>query len=676
MATRFGVDVGGTFTDLLFYDDETGELHVAKQPTTPASPDQGVLDAVDVGIPGDGLARSAYFLHGTTVGLNALIERRGAVVGLITTKGFRDALEIRRGDKGDPYDLFWTPPQPLVARRRRLTVDERIAADGTIETPLDAAEVTAVLEQLLAQGVDAIAVSLLNAYANPAHEIAVEEALRAAGFTGVVSLSHRASGEYREYERTSTAAVNAFVTARMSDYLTRLDASLTERGFEGRSLITRSGGGSVPFSHADDRAFETIMSGPVAGAEGAGELARRLGLGDVITADVGGTSFDTALIVEGRPKVLHAGDIEGFPLQTDWVDVRSIGAGGGSIAAVDAGGLLRVGPRSAGAVPGPACYRRGGTEATTTDAAFYLGMLGLGELSSGLLLDREATERALAPIAEQLGMTPAEAAVGIIRIVTANMANAIRSVSIEQGRDPRRAVLMPFGGAGPLFGTLLADELDMDEVLVPAYAGNFSAWGLLGADLTASSSRTHLAMLEESAVDGIAAVLSDLFEEMGGRFGADPATAEKIAQVDLRYAGQEYALTIDLAWDGTQVLDAVDKTARRFAEAYVAAFGHELEDPVEVVTVRAAYRSPLPARKPASSATSEQPPADRSCRAWSFQRQEWMEFAVVAREAIEEGRPGPLIMTETTTTTYVDAGYTVHHGAEGTVVLRRTPRDA
>ncbi|HUZ83138.1 MAG TPA: hydantoinase/oxoprolinase family protein, partial [Gaiellales bacterium] len=493
MATRIGVDVGGTFTDLIFLDDGTGEILVGKRPTSPATPEVGVLDVLERSLSGPQFASAAYFLHGTTVGLNALIERRGAVVGLLATDGFRDVLELRRGDRDDPYDLFWKPPAPLVPRDLRIPVRERIRADGVVHRELVAADVSAAVELFRSRGVDAVAVTFMNAYANPRHELEAERLLRAAGFDGDVSLSHRVSGEYREYERSCTTVIDAFVRRRMGPYLTRLDSQLGGRGFAGEAMIMRSGGGAMTFAEAASRPFETILSGPVAGADAVAQLARELELPHVIGADVGGTSFDTCLIDDGRPPVLYEGEVIGLPIQTPWVDVRSIGAGGGSIARADAGGLMRVGPESAGADPGPAAYGRGGEEATVTDAALVLGMLPAGDIAGGVRLSRELAGRALTRLAGRLGFATAEqAARGVIEITSAQMADAIRSITVERGRDPREAAVVAFGGAGPLFGTLLADELNARLLVVPPHAGNFSAWGLLGADLSRTASRTRV----------------------------------------------------------------------------------------------------------------------------------------------------------------------------------------
>jgi N-methylhydantoinase A len=620
MATRIGVDVGGTFTDLVFYDDESGEIRAAKEPTTPAAPEDGVVRAVRDAVPDDLIRHTRYFLHGTTVGLNALLERKGAVVGMLSTRGFRDVIEVRRGDRDEMYNLFWSPPPPLVPRRRRLGVTERILADGSVHTPFEPGDVRAALEVFEAEAVECVAVAFINAYANPDHELAAERTLRELGFDGDISLSHRISGEYREYERTCTTVIDAYVRPRMTAYLRRLEQALSDAGLTAHLLVTRSGGGSMSFAEVAERPFETILSGPVAGAEGAAELARNLGLGDVITADVGGTSFDTALIQDGRPAVLFEGKVVGLPLQTPWVDVRSIGAGGGSIAYVDVGGLLRVGPRSAGADPGPACYGRGGTEPTVTDSAVVLGMLAEGRLAGGITLDAEQARAALAPLGTTLGFELEEVARGVMTITAANMANAIREITIERGQDPRRAKLMAFGGAGPLFATLLARELEVREIVIPPYAGNFSAWGLLGSDLTRTAARTRIGKLSSESLGEANAILEDLFEGLEARANGGAGDAVREVGLDMRYAGQEHTLTIPVPSRSGAVSMVADEVRELFAADYERTFALTMDEDVEIVSVRATLRTPLPRRSGSQSAAGGdgRPPA--SVDAYSFTR--------------------------------------------------------
>jgi N-methylhydantoinase A len=658
MASRIGVDVGGTFTDLITYDDATGEVRVVKVPTTPAAPEDGVVEAVREGAPEQLLQAAAFFLHGTTVGLNALLERRGGPVGLLTTDGFRDVLEIGRGDRSDPYDLFWRRPEPLVPRALRLPVGERVLADGSVLAELEREGVERALEVFRAAGVTSVAVAFLNAYANPAHEREAARILRESGFEGELALSHEISGEYREYERTATTVVDAFVRPSVRVYLERLEARLRELGFAGEALVTRSGGGALSFVEAQERPFETILSGPVAGAQGAAALARELGIDEAISADVGGTSFDTCLIVEGRPQLLYEGRIVGLPLQTSWVDVRSIGSGGGSIAYVDVGGLLRVGPRSAGATPGPACYARGGVEPTVTDAALALGMLGPGELAGGVALDRSLAVAAL----ERLGLGGAgEVARGVITIAAASMADAIREITVEQGRDPREAALVPFGGAGPLFATLLAGELGVGRIVVPRYAGNFSAWGLLGADLRRELAATRIARLSDAGLSRAREQLEDLFARLEAR-----SEGAREVRLDLRYVGQEHTLTVALepACDAAELRELFDRE-------YDRTFGHSMDEEVEIVSLRATLTTPLPARSERFAATASGEGPAATLDAWSFSRGRTLPFAILRREGLAPGSElvGPAILLEATATTYLDAGFVARVHESGTLFL-------
>jgi N-methylhydantoinase A len=674
VATRIGVDVGGTFTDLIAYDDVTGEVRVAKGSSTPASPDEGVAAVVAAGVPPDHVRAAEYFLHGTTVGINALVERNGAKVALLTTEGFRDVLEIRRGDREAMYEMLWKPRPPLVPRRLRIPIEERVLADGTVEMPLAETSVREAVELLTEEGVEAVAVVFINAYANPVNELAAESLLRESGFEGEISLSHRTSGEYREYERTSTTVIDAYVRPRVSNYLGRIETSLAEHGFGGSLLVTSSGGGAMSFEDARERPFETVMSGPVAGAVGACELCRTLGIDLAITADVGGTSFDTCLISNGQVNVKYEGSIEGMPLQTPWVDVRSIGAGGGSIAFVDHGGLLRVGHRSAGAVPGPVCYGRGGTEPTVTDAAAVLGMLAFGELAGGVRLEVERASRSLEPLAERLSIDVEGVARGIMTIAAEAMANAIRSVTVDQGHDARLATLVAFGGAGPLFGTLLSRALDISTVIVPSYAGNFSAWGLLGQDLKRSAALTSIRPLEAAGIDEANRILHDLYQRIdGGR----TATYREPA-FDLRYSGQEYTLTVTppSGPDGSIAAEA-DAVLELFVGSYERTFGHTLEQPVEIVVTRATARTPLP-RRSSGVATTE--PRDvqrrRTIDAYSFRAGTRLPFDVLPRgELGEVALAGPMIVSEETATTYVDVGFGVSVHPAGSLVLTDRSRE-
>ena len=675
MSGRLGVDVGGTFTDLVFLDDRTGRVGVAKLPSTPAAPEEAVLGVMREHVPSGLLQSSGLFLHGTTVGLNALLERRGATVGLLTTKGFRDLLEIRRGDRDALYDPTWTTPPPLVPRRLRLPVTERIRADGLVDTPLAAVDVRRALEVFVSEGVECIAIVFLNSFANPQHELAAEQILRDAGFDGDVSLSHGVSGQFREYERTSTTVIDAYVRPGTSHYLRRLRGGLEGFGFHGTCLVTRSGGGAMTFEEAEASSFETIVSGTVAGAVGAARVCADLGISKGISADVGGTSFDCCLLVDGHPRVKHEGRIAGMPLQAPWVDVRSIGAGGGSVAFVDDGNLLRVGPRSAGAVPGPACYGRGGTEPTVTDAAVFLGMLGHGELAGGLRVDVAKARQVLRPLGSAIRLDVEGVAQGILKIASASMAGAIRSVTVEEGQDPRSASLIAFGGAGPLFGTLLARELQIRQVIVPRYAGNFSAWGLLAQDIVRSAARTHIRRLDEEGLSSAGALLEELFRDLRKDArqpeAGQPANVPEAA-LDLRYAGQDYTLTVPVPLEFERLTAEPGWVHQAFERDYGRTYGHTLSESVEIVSVRATLRTPLPSLQSHWHVEDDLPVAAGGVvEAYSFTRGKRTSFPLLNRSEILPGVTvlGPAIVLEDTATTYVDAGFELSVHPSGTMLL-------
>jgi N-methylhydantoinase A len=688
MSTRIGVDVGGTFTDLIFFDEDSHEVLVGKGRSNPAAVDEAVRQVVDATVDRDGVERAAFFLHGTTVGLNALLERKGARVGVLTTEGFRDILEQRRqlrvDERGERvWDHLFKTPEPLVARPLRVGIPERVTADGSIRTPLDEAAVRSAAEAFSRAGVECVAVVFINAHANPAHELAAAELLRDAGFEGPVSLSHQVTGQYREYERTSTTVIDAYVRPAVSGYLNRLEWGLEQASFAGECMITTSAGGCVSFDEASSRPFETVMSGPVAGAVGAGTLCGELGIELAITADVGGTSFDTCLLLGGRPTVKYEGRVVGMPLQTPWVDVRSVGAGGGSIAYLDAG-LLAVGPRSAGAVPGPVCYGRGGTEPTVTDAAVSLGMLARTTLASGLELDLVGARDALAGLGDELGLEPDDVARGVIQIAGASMAGAMRAVSIEVGQDPRDGALIAYGGAGPLFGTLLARELGIGTVVVPSHAGNFSAWGLLEQDMVRSAALTIVAPLGEAGLQKAEATLAQLFEQLRQR-ATNPTGGEFVheAEFDLRYEGQEYSLAVPVPIADGSFTETAEQIRARFADAYERTYGHGFEHGVTIVSVRAIERTllPRPSAAPPGGAANGAVHAGDAARpqrsgAYSFATEQWLEFEVLHRANLAPGSAfdGPAIVLEPTTTTYVDVGFAGRVDGSGALLLSDTTR--
>lgn len=675
MTSRFGIDIGGTFTDFIYQNEQTGELVLCKVPTTPHDPAIGCIDAITAALSPDQIRNARYFLHGSTVGLNALLEHKGGRIGLITTRGFRDILEIRRGDNPECSNIWWKPPRPIVPRHLRFEVIERIHADGTIVTPLEPSSVLEVHQQLRSEALDGIAVVLLNSHMNPQHELEVERYLRDAGYEGEITLSHRISREAGEYERTSTTVVDSFVRGRLRAYLTGLVERLAATGFQGSAYVTRSGGGSLTIPEAIARSFETINSGPAGGAAGAAMLARKLGLGSVVTADVGGTSFDTTIVTDGSPRLLYQAEVVGYPLQTSWIDVRSIGAGGGSIAYVDSRGALKVGPRSAGAVPGPASYGRGGTQPTVTDAALLLGMLGVGKFQSGLTLDRAKAHAAVSGIAKNLGLTVDEAARGIISIIAAAMSNAIREITLEQGEDPREMTLIAFGGGGPLLACLLAEDLGIGRIVVPNHAGNFSAWGLLGADIVRAAAASIAKPLTAESLAATVPVLRGLLEELrtrGTEAHAAAATSEE-AMLDIRYVGQAHCVPVQVAFNGTSILETGAALAARFAAQHRKLYGVELDETIELVAVRATRRTALPAREPVHHYGESPRARSAYLPAYSFHLRRETDFRLLERSDL---RPdveivGPAIIQELTTTTYVDANYRIKPDPGGHLLLQR-----
>jgi len=673
MASRIGVDIGGTFTDFIVYDESGNKVIIDKIPTTPQSPEKAVIEVIKRNLSQKELEKIDFFLHGTTVGLNSLLERKGSKVGLLCTKGFRDILEIRRGDRDEMYNLFWQPPPPLVPRFLRLEIEERLFANGNVHKKINTEQVKDACNKFIKEKVDSVAIAFINSYTNKDHEILASKILIESGFEGQISLSSMVSGEYREYERTTTTVIDAFVKTRMSNYLNSLKKNLNELGYKGTFLVTRSGSGSMTFDEAEDRPFETIMSGPVAGAEGAGELSRKLNNTNMVTADVGGTSFDTCLIINGRPQIQFEGKILGLPVQSPWVDVRSIGAGGGSIAYLDEGGLIRSGPQSAGAVPGPACYDKGGIQPTTTDAAFYLGMLGEGKLASGLQLNKSLAEKALNSVGSQIGMSAFDAAKGILKIGSANMADAIREITIEQGIDPRELKLLAFGGAGPLMSNLIANELDIKEIVVPPYSGNFSAWGLLGADLLQMNARTKILRLSDEAISECNDILKELFKELEQRQKIDFSTSSQIKEIalDMRWMGQEHTITLKLEdeKDGKISMDT-ETLKNKFMEEYQKTFGSKLDTVIEIVSTRASLRVQLP-RKSESGKIDEVgiEVSNSQIECYSFTEDKKIQFDLVARSKIDSKVSGPLIIIESTAITYVDINYDVNKDSNGNLIL-------
>jgi N-methylhydantoinase A len=593
MGWRIGVDSGGTFTDVCLFDERTGRLVVWKVASTPADPSHAVAQGV-----GEALAQVAaepsdvsYFGHGTTVATNALIQHSGAPTGLITSDGFRDLLEIGRQKRPDLYDLQADKPPVLVERRLRCEVPERLLHDGRIETALGEAAVREAARMLREAGVKAVAICFLYSFLDPAHEQAARRIVTEEFPDAFVCASHEVAPEFREYERLSTTVVNAYLGPIMAFYIRGVADRLAALGVTARPYLTQSNGGVIAFDMAARLPVRTVLSGPSTGVVGAQATARLAGVRDIITFDMGGTSTDVALLQGGEARLAREAVVHGYPIKAPMLDIHTVGAGGGSIAFVDSGGLLKVGPRSAGADPGPACYGRGNDEPTVTDANVVLQTLNPSYLLGGRMKVRQDLARAaIDRLAAKLGRDPLGTADGIIAVVTANMARAIRVISVQRGHDPRDYTLVAFGGAGPLHAARLAAELDIRRVLVPRNPGILCAMGLLQADLRADFATTRLLALSAAVIDEVKAIVAGLRRRCATWFAEAgvEAHARRIAlSVDMRYAGQNYELSVP--WpDGRLTAATIDELAAGFAAAHQQLYGFVAEDePMQLVTFRA-----------------------------------------------------------------------------------------
>jgi len=584
---RLGVDVGGTFTDVVLFAG--GDRTTAKVPSTD---DQsvGVVEGIATACEAAGVDPAAVdgFRHAMTVAVNAILEGEGARTALVTTAGFRDVLEIGRQDRPALYDLSARKPDPLVPRERRFEIGERATPDGVAE-PVDPDDARAVADEIAATdpSVEAVAVSLLHAYATPENERTVAETLR--GELAVpVAASHEVLGEFREYERTATTVAEAYVTPAIEGYLGRLEERAAEAGLPAPRVM-QANGGIADAATVREGAVTTVLSGPAAGVVGAAVFERHAPDAGLVTFDMGGTSSDVSLVRDGEAERTTEADVGGHPVRVPMVDVNTVGAGGGSVAWVDAGGALRVGPRSAGAEPGPACYGEGGTEPTVTDANLALGYLGADTtLGEGLELDADAARDALAALADEAGLADALAtARGVYRVANATMARAIRSVTVERGHDPRGFALAAFGGAGPMHAAALADRLGIGRVVVPPAEGVLSALGLLAADEKHDAVRTYRTPLSEADGAAIERAYDDLRETvLADTAEPDAATVSRAA--DCRYAGQSFELTVPVP----ATFDA-DAVAGRFHDAHERVRGYRMADePVTVVNLRATATVP------------------------------------------------------------------------------------
>lgn len=662
--SRLAIDVGGTFTDVVELQPATGELRFDKVATTPGSPTTGVLDAF--GVAGAEVGDIAMFTHGTTLGLNALLTRTGARTAVIGTRGFRDVYLLGRTDRRTNYDITYRPPQPLLARYDTFEVTERSLFDGSVHTPLDEADARRVAAVLAERGYQSVAVAFLHAYANPAHELRMREVLAEVAPDVAVTLSHELSREYREYERTSTAVLDAYVKPIVRRYLADLEGELAGRGFGGRFLMTRSGGGAMTVGTAREQPVSLILSGPAGGVIGAAAFAELIGEPNLITIDMGGTSLDASLVLDGEPVLYQGAEFEGLPINTPSLYIHTIGAGGGSIAHLDEAGALQVGPSSAGAEPGPASYGRGGTAPTFTDAALAIGYLGTDvPLGGKLVLDRTLAEKALSPVAGRLGLTVPALARGIVRISSTKIMGAVRAITVEVGRDPKDFALLSFGGGGGLVAVDVAAELGIPAVVVPPGQGAFSAFGMLMADVQHDFARTLVAPLAELDPAEVEGAYAAMAREAAQTLDAEGFAPSMTRSLDVRYAGQEHSVTVPFA-----DLSTVEET---FARLHERQYGHTMTDPVEVTTLRlratGAVDKPRLPLLPARESGAPEPGGTRPV--YLSEAEPAVPYSLYTREDLFAGDEfdGPAVIAEHTATTVIHAGDHLRVGPHGELVI-------
>jgi N-methylhydantoinase A len=584
--TWLGVDVGGTFTDLVLFDRGSGSLKILKTPSTPRNQSEGILNGMrGLGIDAAGLER---FVHGTTVATNTALERDGASLAVLTTAGHKDVLIVGRGNRMAMYNIKAPPIRPLLPRSRCFEVDERMMADGTVLRSLDEAQVGRIADKLLEQGIEAVAVCFLHAYANPDHERRCAEIISRRMPKAVVTTSAEVLSEYREYERFSTTALNAYVAPRMKKYMRDLRERLSEANSVAPLSIMTSNGGALPAQFVEALPVLSMLSGPAAGVIAAGHIGAMANYPDLITCDMGGTSTDVCLVRGGEYGMTTEGKVGAFPIKIRQIDINTIGVGGGSIASRSSGGFLTVGPRSAGAFPGPASYGRGGTEPTLSDANVVLGRLRVDRpLGGEIKLDRQAAMTAIGGLATAIGISSVEMAEGILRIAAVSLAGAIKEVSVMRGIDPRDFALLPFGGAGALHAAEVADELGMETVVIPPLPGNFSALGLLLADSRRDFVKTHLSRTADTTVEAVRSRFAELIAT-GEKELLDVSSGSSdrryLASLDMRYSGQSFELSVPCAVD---VAD-IETIERKFGEVYAARYGATTKAAVEIVSYRVA----------------------------------------------------------------------------------------
>ena len=670
---RVGVDIGGTFTDFVIQDSHTGSCSAHKVLSTPENPAEAVIGGIDALLPTDG--QFDHFVHGTTVGLNALLTRQGARVGLLTTRNFRDVYTIQGNDRGEIFSIRWNKPQTLVPLEDTFTANERMAATGKVVQPLDCSDLDEMVECARQRKFEAIAIAFLFSYKNPAHELEATAyiAERLPGVT--LTMSHRVSPEWREFERISTTVMDSYLAPVVRTYLNALVDQLEDRLSSGKSVfVMQSNGGLMSAGEAAEVPLQTLLSGPVGGAIGGRALAAETGHENLICVDMGGTSFDASLVIDGIPSISNETRIEGLPLQMSVVDIHVIGAGGGSIAWQEVN-AVRVGPQSAGAVPGPVCYGLGGDKPTVSDANLVLGRLdGANFSGEGMDLDQDGASRVIGEMGSEFELDNHEMAQGILDIINAKMADAIRTITIRNGIDPRDFSLLAFGGAGPAQAVALAEELEISNVIIPVFPGAFSAWGMLQTDVRRDLKETLYGFWDNLSSSEIGEAFGRL-----EKTGMDLLVGEGIKEnrvryergIDFRYFGQEYVLTIPVP-TGPIDMEAVRSS---FDRAYERQYGHSSpESRIEMANIRLAVIGLVD--KPEYSMQQDDTVAPTRHREVYFAGKP-RDTLILGRSGIAEGQViiGPAIVEEATATTLVPPGWQARVSVGGHLMLTETEAD-
>ena len=663
---RVSADVGGTFTDFVVEDGE-GSVRIGKVATTPDNLATGILAGLHEVAPD---ARSVnFFVHGTTVGLNAFLERRGARVLLVMTGGIADTYTIARGHRTKLYSLHYHKPKQLVPRCDVHEVRERLNWDGSVQTPLHAEDAAAIIEKVRKEGITAIAVCLLHAYTNSAHERQLGEILKKALPDVSVSLSHEVAPEWREFERASSTVMDAYIAPVVDLYLKTLKKELVEIGMTKTVHVMRSNGGIMTDKAAKHQPISTLLSGPVGGSIGGVKLSEQTGRDNLLCVDMGGTSFDVSLVTDGAAEVTSETLLEGLPLLMPIVDINTVGTGGGSLAWLE-NGSLRVGPQSAGSVPGPVCYGRGGTRPTVTDANLFLGRLGKDSLLSGRMsLDIDAMTASIGELAQEIGLSPTELAEGILSISNAKMADAMRTITVGQGIDPREYTLVAFGGAGPMHAVELARELDIDHILIPRFPGTFSAWGMLQSEIRHDFTVSFYKATTETNPDDIAKECEKLQvsgQQVLGEEDVAEANMEFQFSADLRYTGQEYVISASLKPN-----TAIDTIVETFHAMHAKRYGHSSPNSaVEFVNLRLAAIGRVEGAKTSADVSVDGSDPIIGTRAVVFDNLE-ISTPIMKRShiPIKQVVKGPAIIEEESATTVVPPAYTFELDELGNIVI-------